>query len=46
MEEILVAVDRINSDYQRHCRAACEIAQEFFAAEVVLARLLREVGLS
>jgi GT2 family glycosyltransferase len=44
MEEILAAVEAINSDYPRHSRAAEEIAREYFAHEVVLGRLLREVG--
>jgi GT2 family glycosyltransferase len=44
MEEILAAVEAINSDYPRHSRAAEEIAREYFAHDVVLGRLLREVG--
>ena len=45
MEEILGAIDGINSNYERHCRAATEIAQEYFSHEVVLKRLLAEVGM-
>jgi hypothetical protein len=45
MEEILAAVDEINSNYERHCRAATEIAREYFSHEVVLKRLLAEVGM-
>lgn len=44
MEEILAAVEAINSDYPRHSRAAEEIARQYFAHDVVLGRLLREVG--
>ncbi len=44
MDEILAAVEAINSDYQRHSRAAEEIAREYFAHDVVLGRLLRDVG--
>jgi GT2 family glycosyltransferase len=44
MEDILAAVDAINSDYERHSRAAEEIAREYFAHDVVLGRLLAEVG--
>jgi GT2 family glycosyltransferase len=45
MEEILAAVEEINSDYERHSAAAREIAREYFDAEKVLARILAEVGL-
>lgn len=44
MEEILAAVEAINSDYRRHARAAEEIAREYFAHDVVLGRLLGDVG--
>jgi GT2 family glycosyltransferase len=43
MEEILAAVEAINSDYPRHSRAAEEIAREYFAHDVVLGRLLADV---
>jgi hypothetical protein len=46
MEEALAAVDRINSDYEGHCRAATEIAREYFSYDVVLKRMLADVGLS
>jgi GT2 family glycosyltransferase len=44
MDEILAAVEAINSDYQRHSRAATEIAREYFAHDVVLGRMLQDVG--
>jgi hypothetical protein len=44
MEEVEDAVARINGDYTRHSRAAAAIAREFFSHEVVLPRLLQEVG--
>ena len=40
MDEILAAVDVIESDYEGSCRAAREIAQEYFAAEKVLGKLM------
>jgi GT2 family glycosyltransferase len=43
-DEILGAVDAINSDYRRHSRAAEEIAREYFAHDVVLTKLLADVG--
>lgn len=45
MEEILQAVEAINHDYGRHSRAAYEIARDCFSHDVVLPRLLAEVGL-
>jgi hypothetical protein len=45
MEEILQAVDEINADYPRHCRAAAALAREYFGYDVVLKRLLDKVGL-
>jgi hypothetical protein len=45
MEEILTAIDEIQSDYERHSRAAREIAEDYFAAENVLRSLLERAGL-
>ncbi len=45
MDDILSAVDRINSDYEGHCRAAAELAHEYFSYEVVLRRMLNDLGL-
>jgi hypothetical protein len=45
MEDILAAIDTIQSDYEGHCRAAREIAEEYFAAERVLGDLMDRVGL-
>ena len=44
MDEILSAFDAINSDYQKHSRAARAIAEEYFRAETVLAKLLADLG--
>jgi len=44
MEDILDAVDKVNSAYEQHCRAARELAREYFSYDVVLKRLLTEVG--
>jgi GT2 family glycosyltransferase len=44
MDELVRAIDRINSDYARHCRAAREIAREFFDSDVVLSDLLDHLG--
>jgi hypothetical protein len=45
MEDILAAVDRIETDYAAHRRAAEAIAAEYFRAETVLARLMETAGL-
>lgn len=45
MEDILTAVDAIKSDYEGNCRAAREIASEYFAAEKVIGSLMERAGL-
>jgi hypothetical protein len=45
IEEILTALDRINSDEARHRRAARAIAEEYFKAETVLTKLVQDLGL-
>jgi len=45
MEDILKAVDAVEGDYEGNCRAAREIAAEYFAAEKVVGSLLRRAGL-
>jgi hypothetical protein len=44
MRGILRAVDRINSDYTKHSKAALQVAREHFNYDVVLPRILKEVG--
>jgi hypothetical protein len=44
MEEILEAFDAINADYERHSLTARAIAEEYFRAETVLARVLDDLG--
>jgi GT2 family glycosyltransferase len=46
MDDIVAAVEAINADYDRHRRAAWTIASECFSHDVVLTRLLRDLGLS
>ncbi|HAJ60188.1 MAG TPA: hypothetical protein DCP31_13780 [Cyanobacteria bacterium UBA8543] len=45
MEDILAAIDVIESDYEGNCRAAREIAAEYFAAEKVISSLMQRAGL-
>jgi hypothetical protein len=44
LEEILAALESINSDYERHSRAARAIAEEYFSAETLLAKLVKDLG--
>ncbi|MEO7501204.1 MAG: hypothetical protein ABIW94_01070 [Gemmatimonadaceae bacterium] len=45
MDDALAAIDSVESDYAGHCRAAKEIATEYFAAEPVLKSLMSRAGL-
>jgi len=45
MDDILAAVDAIESDYAGHCRAARELAEEYFGAEKVVGSLMQRAGL-
>jgi YHS domain-containing protein len=45
MEDIVLAVEAIEADYARHSRAARAIAEEYFRAETVLAKVLDDLGL-
>ena len=45
MDDILAAVDAVESDYAGNCRAAAEIARNIFAAEKVLGSLMERAGL-
>lgn len=44
IEEASRAVEAIEADYPRHCRAAAAIAREYFSYDVVLPRLLADAG--
>ncbi|MDB6067800.1 MAG: hypothetical protein JWR26_4008 [Pedosphaera sp.] len=45
MDDILQAVDCIESDYDGNCRAAHEIAAEYFSTEKVVGSLMERAGL-
>jgi hypothetical protein len=45
MEDVLAALDRMQSDYAAQAAAALEIAREYFAAETVVADLMKGAGL-
>jgi hypothetical protein len=42
MEDIVAAFEAVNADYERHRRAARAIAETYFKAETVLAKLVEE----
>jgi hypothetical protein len=44
MDDVLAAVDRIETNYQTSCRAARQIAEEYFTAEKVLSTLMETAG--
>jgi hypothetical protein len=44
MEDVLSAIIAINADYDKHCKAATAIAEEYFKAEKVMDKLLTELG--
>jgi hypothetical protein len=46
MGDILAAVDEIESDFEANCRAAREIANEYFSAEKVVGSLMDRAELS
>ena len=44
-EQAAEAIERINADYRHHCKAARAVAEEFFSAQTVGSRFLKEIGL-
>jgi hypothetical protein len=45
LDDVLAAIDAIESDYETHCRAAHEIAETYFGAERVVESLMSRAGL-
>ena len=44
LDEAVAGVNAIAADYQSHCRAAREVAEEYFDSDKVLTRLLTRLG--
>jgi hypothetical protein len=42
-EDVLAAIDAINTDYARQARAARALAEEYFDSDKVLTRLLERI---
>ena len=45
LEEAVAGAEAIERDYERHCRAARRIAEEFFDSDKVIFQMAREIGL-
>ncbi len=45
MDDILAAFDAVQTDYERQSQAARAIAEDYFKAETVLAKVLEDLGL-
>jgi hypothetical protein len=45
-DDVLAATEAIDADYVRHARAARSIAEEYFDSDLVLSRLLRQIGVA
>jgi hypothetical protein len=45
LDEALAGVEEINRNYPRHCKAAREIAVEYFDSDKVLKRLVEDLGI-
>jgi hypothetical protein len=46
LDEAVAGVKEIDGSYERHCRAAREIAHEYFDSDKVLTRLLQTLGIA
>jgi hypothetical protein len=45
MDDILAAFEAVNADYEKHSRTARAIAEEYFKAQTVLARVVEDLGI-
>jgi glycosyltransferase involved in cell wall biosynthesis len=43
--EAAEAIGQVSADYERHSRAARELAEQHFGSDVVVGRVLRELGI-
>jgi hypothetical protein len=45
LEEAVEGAERIERDYERHCRAARQIAEDYFDSDNVIRQMAKEIGL-
>ena len=46
MDEAVAGGESIARDYDKHCRSARALAEEYFDSQKVLGRLIEEVGIA
>jgi hypothetical protein len=46
VDDAAAAIEVMNGDYPRHCRAARALAEEYFGSDKVLGTLLRRIGVA
>jgi GT2 family glycosyltransferase len=46
LQDCILAIERVNSNYQHHSRVAQDLAKEYFSHDVVLRGLLSNLGIS
>lgn len=46
LDECVDAIERVQTDYERHCRGARRIAEEYFDGRRVASTLLNDLGLA
>ncbi len=44
LDEAVTGVETINADYQKHCKAARNIAEQYFDADKILTEILERIG--
>jgi hypothetical protein len=45
VDEAVDAIERVNGEYAKHCKAARELAAEYFDARKVAGRMLSDLGM-
>lgn len=45
LDEAVQGIEAVEKNYEHHCRAARQIARDYFSSEVVLKKLLKDIGL-
>jgi hypothetical protein len=45
LDEAIAGAETITGDYEFHCHAARQVAEEFFDSDKIISRLLSELGM-